>query len=152
MTDKIITSLPFVDDVWGVDRFFNDQLNLRQPVGPTAPKIKVNLVENDSNYVITADVPGVPKECVSARFDNVRDMVTITTTVNTERTREDENTGKVHMSERFFSSSSRTVPLRRGSVDYSTITATHEDGVLTIKVDKLSEEKRKENSGNIQIN
>ena len=149
MEDHRVRALPFFDDVWGVDRTFNSH-----PVGPVncPPRINVNLVENEVNYIITADVPGVPKSNITAQYDNVRDTVTITTSVDSERTREDQNTGHVHLSERFFSSSSRTVRLPRGCVDYNTMHATYDNGVLTIIVDKLSEDQRKETNGVININ
>lgn len=150
--NKNSAALSFLDDVWGVDRFFGDFRSEPKPLVDYTPKIKVNLVEHDNEYVITADVPGVPKENISARFDNVRDMITITTVTSCEREREDENTGKVHLSERFYGSSSRSVPLRRGTADYNNVVADYENGVVTIKVKKLSEEQRIANSRNIKIN
>lgn len=136
----------FFDDMWGVDRIFND----RYPV--TAPKIKVNLVEHPDKYIITADIPGIPKENVVARFDNLRDTITITTNTSSEMTRQDDNTGKIILSERWVGTSSRSIPLRRGSVDYKDISAEHVDGVLTITIKKLSEEQMLTNLGNITIN
>ena len=149
MEDQRLRTLPFFDDVWGVDRTFNNH-----PVGPVncPPRINVNLVENANNYTITADVPGVPKSNITARYDNARDTVTIVTSVDSERTREDQNTGRVHLSERFFSSSARTVRLPHGCVDYNTLSATYDNGVLTITVDKLSEDQRKQTNGIININ
>ena len=143
-------TVSFLDEVWGIDRVFNDGLALRAPVGPTntVPKIKMNLVEHSDRYVITADIPGVAKENVTAKFDNIRDTVTVTTTTSTESS---HDTGKVHLSERFYGTSSRTIRLHRGSADYDTVTACHADGVLTITINKLSDEQRKVNTGVINI-
>ena len=144
-------TVSFVDDLWGVEKMFNNELR-RHPVIQPMAEIKTNLVEFPDRYEITADVPGIRKENLAAKFDNVRDTVTISTNQSYECERVDENTGRVHHSERFSGTSARTIRLVRGTADYDNVSATYENGVLTINIPKLSQEQQKINTGEININ
>jgi HSP20 family protein len=91
----------------------------------------VDIEEDDNNYLIRADVPGVDKKDIDVRLDN--GVLSITGEKKVEK--ETGKGSKQHRTERYCGSFSRrfTLPtaIRPDKVD-----ASYKDGVLTVKVPK----------------
>lgn len=86
--------------------------------------------ENDSQYVIVADVPGVKNE--NLNIDVHHDVLTVT---GTRTAREAKETETLHHSERSNGSFKRTFRLGN-KVDSANIAASLDDGVLTVILPK----------------
>lgn len=99
---------------------------------PASSVLAVDVQETDSQYTITADLPGVAKEDVKVKVspDNV---LTISAERNDER---DTSEGSFHRVERSYGSFARSFRLPE-HVDVASITAKSADGVLTLTVPKL---------------
>jgi HSP20 family protein len=91
----------------------------------------VDIEEDDNNYLIRADVPGVDKKDIDVRLGN--GVLNITGEKKVEK--ETGKGSKQHRTERYCGSFSRrfTLPtaIRPDKVD-----ASYKDGVLTVKVPK----------------
>lgn len=101
-------------------------------------KINVNVKEHDTYYAVSADLPGIPKENIKISTDKSRDSVTISVFTNSERNGTHDN---YTLFERFSGSSSRSIPFRRGSVDWvrsNNQKASLENGVLRITINKVT--------------
>ena len=92
-------------------------------------KPRVDISENDSQFVIKAELAGVPKEDIKVSLDNN------ILTVSGERKSEVEDK-KHHRIERFYGSFSRSFSLPE-NVDESSIQAENKDGVLTLTLPKV---------------
>jgi HSP20 family molecular chaperone IbpA len=91
--------------------------------------LKMDLVENDSAFVVTAHVPGAKKEDIKVFFEN--DTLTVAVNRSEEH---DVTKNKVHFKECFHSSVSRSLGFQHGKVDYNNITAKYQDGQLIIEL------------------
>ena len=100
------------------------------PVRSTPSFIPVDVTEEDKQYVIQADVPGLEKNEVNILLEG--NLLTIQTQVKKESEKEEEN---YIMKERAVSSASRsvTLPLAEASAK---VDASLRDGVLTVCVPK----------------
>ena len=96
-----------------------------------APRIQVDLAENDGRYVVKADIPGVRKEDIDVRVDG--NQVTITAEVKKED--EDRKDGRLLRSERQFGFASRSFALA-SDVDEAKAAAKYKDGVLELTLPK----------------
>ena len=98
----------------------------------------VDIEENDDNYIIVADVPGVEKKDIDVRLEN--SVLSISGEKKVEK--ETGKGTKNHRSERFCGSFSRrfTLPtaIRADKVD-----ASYKDGVLSLTIPKAEEAKAK---------
>ena len=112
-----------------VDDFFNDSWPSRRSFARDTFKIDVQ--ENDSDYLIEAELPGVDREEVNIDMNEGR----MTISVQREENINEENKNYVHK-ERRFSSMSRSLYLDDAKSDG--IKAKLENGVLNIKVPKES--------------
>ena len=110
-----------------VDDFFNDSWPSRRSFARDTFKIDVQ--ENDSEYLIEAELPGVDREEVNIDMNEGR----MTISVQREENINEENKNYVHK-ERRFSSMSRSLYLDDAKSDG--IKAKLENGVLNIKVPK----------------
>lgn len=117
------TSRDFYDIV---DDFFNDMSPFYSSRETT---FKVDVKENDKEYLIDAELPGFKKEEIGLDFENSRLMISANKTE--EKNEEKENF--LHR-ERRVSSMQRTVYLP--NVKESGITAKFENGILTIAAPK----------------
>lgn len=97
-----------------------------------------NFKENDKEYIVQFDIPGVKKEEVKIEIQNNR------LTVSGERKeKKEEKDAKHFLSEAYYGSFMRSFSLP-AELDESKVDAHYEDGVLTIKVPKTAATKAKE--------
>lgn len=95
------------------------------------PQIKMDVKENDSAYVVRADIPGVKKEDIKVDVDG--NVVSISAEVKEEK--EQKEGGRVIRSERYYGSMSRSFSLGQ-DVDEKTANAKYTDGVLELTLPK----------------
>lgn len=97
-----------------------------------------DLEEDDKEYKLTVDVPGVKKEDIHISFDNKNLVVSV------KQDTETKNEKKNYIRrERFISNESRSYYL--ADADGSNIHAKLENGVLHVTVAKLAKQIEKEN-------
>ena len=97
-----------------------------------------DLEEDDKEYKLTVDVPGVKKEDIHISFDNKNLVVSV------KQDTETKNEKKNYIRrERFVSNESRSYYL--ADADASNIHAKLENGVLHVTVAKLAKQIEKEN-------
>ncbi|KWX24520.1 MULTISPECIES: Hsp20/alpha crystallin family protein [Mycolicibacterium] len=87
----------------------------------------MDLCKIDDHYVLTADLPGIDPGSVDVNVDNG------TLTISAHRTARSEQSVQWLANERFFGSYRRQLSLGDG-VDASAISATYENGVLTVTI------------------
>jgi HSP20 family protein len=93
-----------------------------------APRfMPMDLCKIDDHYVLTADLPGVDPGSVDVNVDNG------TLTISAHRTARSEESVQWLASERFFGRYRRQLSLGEG-IDASAISATYENGVLTVTI------------------
>ena len=98
---------------------------------PQQMQIKMDVKENDSAYVVRADIPGVKKEDIKVDVDG--NVVSISAEVKQEK--EQKEGGRVIRSERYYGSMSRSFSLGQ-DVDEKTANAKYTDGVLELTLPK----------------
>lgn len=105
--------------------FFTDTL---------AKDMKTNILENENDYVITSEIPGVNK-------DNVKiDVSDNTLTITVEKKNEGKNDNKNYIVKE-ISESTLTRSFYLDNMDEENITAKMDNGILTITVKKIKEVK-----------
>ena len=87
----------------------------------------MDLCKIDDHYVLTADLPGVDPGSVDVNVDNG------TLTISAHRTARSDESAQWLANERFFGRYRRQLSLGEG-VDASAISATYENGVLTVTI------------------
>ncbi|MDB6088410.1 MAG: heat shock protein Hsp20 [Gammaproteobacteria bacterium] len=97
---------------------------------------QINVSETDNEIRVTAELPGVDLD--DLEVDVMEDMLVIRGDKRLERSNEDEN---YHFVERAYGSFQRTVQLPFAA-DPDQVTATFENGVLTIAVPKNNQQQR----------
>lgn len=103
----------------------------------SADKFKVDLQNNDKEYVIDADLPGIDKEDIKITLED--DHLTIGFEKKSESTEEDKEINYVHK-ERSYQSMQRRFYLPNS--DAYQVTASMDKGVLNIKIPKKENNKR----------
>lgn len=98
-----------------------------------APRIKVDLTEDDGSYLVKAEIPGVRKEDIDVRVDGA--LVTISAQTQAETEKKDN--GRVLCKERQEGYASRSFTLAC-PVDEAHADASYKDGVLALKLPKKS--------------
>ncbi|HEV7817285.1 MAG TPA: Hsp20/alpha crystallin family protein [Janthinobacterium sp.] len=102
-----------------------------------APPIRVDIAENQQNYVIKAEMPGVQKDDIKVSIDGNR--VSISAEVKQERQANDATTGdgggNMLRSERFYGQQYRSFTLPQ-EVDDAAAQARYTDGVLELTLPK----------------
>ena len=96
-----------------------------------APRMRLDLSEQDDNYVVKADIPGVRKEDIDVRIDG--NVVTLSAQSKSEK--EEREDGRVLFKERQEGYASRSFALDC-PVDEAKADARYEDGILTLKLPK----------------
>ena len=116
-------------------RFFGDRI---------ASDFRFDLYEEEENYVLEADLPGVAKADIDIEIESPY------LTVRATREAPDEENGErryIH-SERFYGSFERTFDF--AGVDSETLSATFDNGVLKLKIPKKKAESQKKKSITIE--
>jgi len=117
-----------------MDEFFNDAVNARRD--SFVPSIDVS--ESENQFMITAELPGMKKEDINISLENGR------LSISGERSFENEEKGKTyHRVETQYGSFNRSFQLP-DNVSEESITATYEDGLLNITIDKSEDKVKKQ--------
>lgn len=117
-----------------MDEFFNDAVRTRRDT--FVPSIDVS--ETDDQFLITAELPGMNKEDIDISLENSR------LTISGERSFEKEDKGKkFHRVESSYGSFERSFQLP-DNIDAESISASYDDGLLNISIDKSEEEVKKQ--------
>jgi HSP20 family protein len=94
-------------------------------------QIRMDVREDDSNYTVQAEIPGVKKEDIHVTIEG--SMVSISAEVKTRK--EEKKDDKLLRSERYFGKVSRSFTLAQ-DVDEATAQAKYSDGVLELTLPK----------------
>jgi HSP20 family protein len=95
------------------------------------PQMRLDLTEDDKNFFVKAEIPGVKKEDIKVSVDG--NQVSLRAEVKKET--EEKEGSKVIRSERYYGSVARSFTLDE-SVDQAASTAKYEDGVLQLTLPK----------------
>ncbi len=129
--NKNVTSKNFSDLM---DEFFNDVVNDRRD--SFVPGIDIS--ETEDQFLISAELPGMSKEDINISLENGR------LAISGERTFENEEKGKkYHRVETKYGSFERSFQLP-DNVDEDSISATYENGLLNISIDKNEDKVQKQ--------
>ncbi len=128
-------------DSWAdFSRFFDNSspaLRTRFEEGTFSPR--VDIVEKDQAFEVTADLPGVKKEDI--KLSCQQGVLSIEASIETKK--ETEKEGKVVHSERYSGKMSRSFTLGN-NINVEEISADFSDGVLTVVVPKLTGQSEEE--------
>ena len=97
-----------------------------------------NLREDNGNYVVEAEIPGMKKEDIKVSYKD--GYLTISGERKEEEQKKEENS---HLMERNYGSFCRTFSLLEG-IKEDKVDASYKDGVLTVVLPKAEEVKAKE--------
>ena len=95
------------------------------------PQIRLDLTEDDKNFFVKAEIPGVKKEDIKVSVDG--NQVSLSAEIKKEK--EEKEGSKVIRSERYYGSVARSFTLDE-NVDSSAASAKYEDGVLQLTLPK----------------
>jgi HSP20 family protein len=98
-------------------------------VDQNPPTLRMDLVENEKSFVVTAQTPGASKEDIKVVFEN--DVLTVAVTRNIKKKSDKEH---LHFTECFHSSTSRSIRFQHGKIDAGNIDAKYENGQLVINL------------------
>ncbi len=133
------------------DTFFDDPFFRRgalvprqtqQLTTPLAPVLKMDLVEKEDEFSLSADLPGISKEDISINIDH--DIVTVSAT---RTSKHNEDSDKFHYRERSFGRVERSLRLP-SNADVDKAAASYENGVLQVHFPKVA---KKESGKKIEI-
>ena len=110
-----------------LEDFFNDDFPFRRNLQNDS--FKIDLQENEKEYVVEAELPGISKEDVNLSFEDGRLKIA----VKKEETTEDKNKNYIHR-ERKLSSMERVILL--SDIAESEVRAKLDNGILTINIPK----------------
>jgi HSP20 family protein len=139
---EVVSSSPFgeLSEFGGISRYVDqlmDEMLGRWGGAPRALRPRVDVVESNGSYVITAEVPGMRKEDLTVQCQN--GVLTIRGEKRTER---EGNKEKARLLERSAGAVTRSLVLPPDA-DSAKIDARCEDGVLRVEIDKKPEAKPK---------
>lgn len=97
------------------------------------PQMRLEVSEDDKNYTIKAEIPGVTKEDIHISIDG--NQVSISAEVKKET--EEKEGEKVIRSERYYGSVSRSFSLAQ-KIDQANANAKYENGILLLTLPKTS--------------
>ncbi len=129
MNDLRVNDLFAIDPM--EDMFRGFMRPWRAEMTQRAPQIKLDVNENEGNFLIKAEMPGVRKEDIDVRVDG--NQVTISAELKKES--DEKKEGRVIRSERQYGYASRSFTLSC-AVDESKANAKMQDGVLKLTLPK----------------
>lgn len=129
MNDLRVNDLFAIDPM--EDMFRGFMRPWRAEMTPRAPQIKLDVNENEANFLIKAEMPGVRKEDIDVRIDG--NQVTISAELKKES--DEKKEGRLVRSERQYGFASRSFTLSC-AVDESKADAKMQDGVLKLTLPK----------------
>lgn len=120
---------------------FFDEMSRRFFEGTQGNLAKTDIRENQKDYVVEAELPGIPKENIHLQYE--QGVLTIEASYQNEEQKKDKE-GQLIKSERSYGSIKRQFLL--DNVKEDDIKAKYQDGVLTITLPKAkpSSDKKKE--------
>lgn len=129
-------------DLWNVlnDVMRTDPWLSPLPIQQTAFRstLDADVAESDEEFWISAELPGVPLENVKLQIED--DLLTLSAV---RQASPDEGKRRYHRLERRFGSFSRAFQLPKG-VNRDDVQATMKDGVLTIRLPKEEQARRRQ--------
>jgi len=123
------------------ENFFND--SMLPSFYFNSGQMKIDIKENEKNYIVEAELPGVKKDQISIDIENK--VLTIAVEHNEEIKEEGE---KYLRKERRYGSMKRSFAL--DNIDEDAVTAKFEDGILTLVLPKKNPQTNKRNKIQIQ--
>ncbi len=99
---------------------------------PEANQIKIDIKEDDKQFMVHADIPGVDKENIDLSIEGA----TVTIRAEIKQHDEQHENGKVLRSERYYGSLARSFQLP-DKIDTEKAEASYENGVLLLTLPKL---------------
>lgn len=127
------TMIPFRAHRDPDDRFLRSFFDMSDWMGGAA--FRVDIRENDSNYLLEAELPGVDEKDIALELEN--NTLTISAELNCER-KDDRNC----YSERRYGHVSRSFNL--DGIDQEHIVASHKNGILYVTLPKCKPEPRRQ--------
>ncbi len=124
------------NSLMGFDSLFDDSFpsfRLFPESKLESSRLAVDIRENDDDYVIKADFPGMDKDDIKVSIDN--NMLTIE--AEYDESKEDKKEGKYLRQERRYGKYSRSFNLGK-DVDESKIKADFDKGVLSLQIPKAN--------------
>lgn len=126
-------------DPFALDPFDDAVRSLLRPwqvrMPDAAPRIRIDLSEQDGSYSLKAEIPGVKKDDIDIRVDG--NTVTISAEVKSEK-EEKGNGGRMLRQERQEGYTSRSLTLAC-PVDEDKVQATYKNGVLALTLPKKAD-------------
>ena len=120
--------------------FFNNAFNTEEYVDKTN---NANIIDNDDSYQIEIQLPGFKKSDIKIGIEN--EVLTISSKV-------EKTTDKLRYVEQNFTKNSFENKFKMNKyIDKNNITAKMEDGILTVILGKIVEDKTKQNTFDIKI-
>lgn len=95
------------------------------------PQMRLDLTEDDRNFFVKAEIPGVKKEDIKVSVDGNQ----VSLTAEVKKQSEEKEGSRVIRSERYYGSVARSFTLNE-TVDQSAAQAKYEDGVLQLTLPK----------------
>lgn len=125
------TELARFEPFSGIDEWLRD-FNLRPALRDwkMEPRIKLDVSETDTDYVVNAEIPGVRKEDI--KVDVEGNQVSIRAELKRES---EEKNGKLLRSERFYGEQQRSFTLAH-EIDDEKVSAKYGEGVLVLTLPK----------------
>lgn len=117
-----------------MDEFFNDAVTTRQR--SFAPKMDIS--ENEKNFVVEVEVPGMDKENIQINMEN--NVLTISGERKFEEKQEDK---QYHRVETHYGTFTRSLTLPENA-DPENINAVYQNGILTVTIDKSEKSLKKQ--------
>ena len=118
---------PFSDDFF---KGFHLRPLYRMPEG-SVPQIRLDVTEDEKNFIVKAEIPGVCKNDIKVAVDG--NVVSLSAEIKKEK--EEKDGARLIRSERYYGSVSRSFALDE-NVDQATAMAKYEDGVLHLTLPK----------------
>jgi HSP20 family protein len=129
----------YMDRVFDTDHFFNDFWPWAPAEGRRgfSEALKVNIVENEDNYTLTAEVPGMKEKDIDLEIKDGR--MTLKGQVEESQEKEQDQYRMKEFSRRSFE---RSFTIGDG-IDQDNVSAQLDSGVLTVVLPKKEEAKPK---------